>query len=252
VTILPIKSAQIMRNIGLTQAPTGISPSTLPTSTDSFPDDSSAQSRASVLTFKTTQSDVDNLDTSRRHRRRFYKMGHRSSGSISRDLSRLPHFTRGLKSAFQGIFRPSRESSSSGSNITLPMARTSVARSLGDVPSVGEFDMGALRRVRRQKERNDLKTGTCTSGIESVCESSHQTRNVLPSDDEEHEISSSSSFSVYSCGSEGSEVEVNGGVALTEEAVETHIPDIVNHPLIAQQASVVQVEVNLGSIMTQV
>ena len=247
-----------MRGIGLAKSsyasPDGVSPSTLPTATESALDSDSAPSRSSVVTFKTTQSDVDNIDESRRHRRRFYKMGHRSSGSISRDLSRLPFFTRqGLKSAFQGFFRPSRESSSSGSNITLPLARTSVARSSDDIPAVGEFDMGALRRVRRQKERNDLRNGTYTGGMEGVNGPLQRKRKHSQLDEGvERRSSSSSDYSVYSGASEGSEVEVDGGVALTEEAVETHTPDIISDPLVAQQAGIGNEEVDLDSIMTQV
>ncbi|KAF2676458.1 hypothetical protein K458DRAFT_321916 [Lentithecium fluviatile CBS 122367] len=254
---LPTKSLHIMRTIGLSQpscgSADGVSPSTLPTSTDYTLDSASTTSRSSALTFKTTQSDMDDLDETRRHRRRFYKMGHRSSGSISRDLNRLPLFTRqGLKSAFQGLFRPSRESSSSGSNITLPMPRTSFARSLDDIPAVGEFDMGALRRVRRQKERNDLRNGMHADEIEGVRVRLYgQTRHAR-SVEEDEGGSTSSEYTVYSCGSEGSEVEVDGGVALTEEAVETHTPDIISDPLMAQQAGVGQDGVDLGSIMTQV
>jgi hypothetical protein len=254
--LLPTKSAKIMRTIGLAKPPyfsADVSPSTLLT-TDSMLDSESAPSRSSVVTFKTTQSDVDDLDESRRHRRRFYKMGHRSSGSISRDLSHLPLFTRrGLKSALQGFFRPSRESSSSGSNITLPLPRTNVARSADDVPAVGEFDMGALRRVRRQKERNDLRNGMYTGGEENVTMGRKRGHSQVRSNDDDSSSSSSESsdYTVYSGTSEGSEVEVDGGVALTEEAVETHTPDILSDPVVAQQAGLGDEEVDLDSIMTQ-
>jgi hypothetical protein len=251
--LLPTKSAKIMRTIGLAKPPYSsahVSPSTLLT-TDSMLDSESAPSRSSVVTFKTTQSDVDDLDESRRHRRRFYKMGHRSSGSISRDLSHLPLFTRrGLKSALQGFFRPSRESSSSGSNITLPLPRTNVARSADDVPAVGEFDMGALRRVRRQKERNDLRNGMYTGGANVTMGRKRGHSQVGSNDDDSSSSSESSDHTVYSGTSEGSEVEVDGGVALTEEAVETHTPDILSDPVVAQQAGLGD-EVDLDSIMTQ-
>lgn len=204
-----------------------------------------------MATIKTTQSEIEDINESRRHRRRFYKMGHRSSGSISRDLSLLPLFTRrGLKSAFQRFFRSSRESSSSGSNITLPLARTNVARSSDDVPAVGEFDMGALRRVRRQKDQNDLRNGTYTGDIEGVNGPLHRKRGHSQLDDEE-ESSSSTGYTVNSGTSEGSEVEVDGGVALTEEAVETHTPDIISDPDAAQQAGFADEDVDMTGIMTQ-
>jgi hypothetical protein len=180
-------------------------------------------------------------------------MGHRSSGSISRDLSRLPLFTRqGLRSAFQGFFRPSRESSSSGSNITLPLARTSVARSSDDIPAVGEFDMGALRRVRRQKERNDLRYGRHSDRMEGVSSVSSSKRDHSQLDDDEKgESCSSSNFTIYSGGSKGSEVEVEGGVALTEEAVGTSTPDIISNPIVAQQSNIRTEKVDLSGIITQ-
>lgn len=197
-----------------------------------------------MYTYKTTQSEIDTLNTTRRHRRRFYKMGYRSSGELSRDLSRqLPLFSRqGLKEAFKGVFRTgARDSSSSGSNITLPMPHTAAARDSGDVSAVGEFDMGALRRVKRQKDRFDLRQELRNWDRRCVRDDSHcAMRRRTPSSGDGESDSSSSLISVYSFASEGGELEVDGGVALTEEAVETHTPDIVSEP------------VALESIMTQV
>ncbi|KAF1846984.1 uncharacterized protein K460DRAFT_392445 [Cucurbitaria berberidis CBS 394.84] len=285
---LPIKSSQVMRNIGNTVHSFSSSLvhattlSTLPTST-SFATSteapqtaSTASSDSSELTFKTTQTDMDEITAQRRPRRRFYKMGHRNSGDIAHDLSRLPAFLtrQGLKSAVQGIFRTGRDSSSSGSNVTLPLARTGTVRNLNESESVGEFDLGALRRVRRQKERNELRNGTYRGGFEGVIAKAHATGQhaVFASSHSRDDTgtgadetsSSESDFSVYSCASEGSEVEVEGGVALTEEAVETHTPDIlaVDVPDQKLEASMQSVEmdeedgmgadIGLQSIMAQV
>ena len=198
-----------------------------------------------MLTYKTTQSEIDMLNVTRRHRRRFYGLGRRSSGELGRDLMhQMTVISRqGLREAFKGVFRASkRESSSSGSNITLPMPCTAPARDSCDEPSVREFDMGALHRVKRQKERYDLRhasenearTGGCEHNNEGFRE--HGSNKATDGESE----NSSSRISVYSCVSEGTEVEVEGGVALTEEAVETQTPDIIDSSLIRE------------SIMTQV
>ncbi|KAH9877868.1 hypothetical protein J1614_003085 [Plenodomus biglobosus] len=232
---LPTKPANIMRTIGASvpSLPSvmtfGTVPSTLPTSS-SFPYSTEAPTSASTsssgITFQTTQSDVDEISAQRRPRRRFYTMGRRTSGDIARDLSRLPSFfsSEALKVAVQSIFRSGRESSSSGSNVTLPLPRTGTARDLDEQSTVGEFDIGALRRVRRQKERNDIKNGTYIGGFEDV-EEDIEAHSRHQSFLEEHD-ESSEKYSVYSCVEEGSEVEVEGGLALREETVEMHTPDL--------------------------
>jgi hypothetical protein len=214
----------------------------LATSTDAPPTASTSTSSSSDLTFKTTQTDIDDISAQKRPRRRFYKMGHRSSGEIARDLNRQPtRLSRyGLKLAVQNIFRPGRESSSEGSNITLPLPRTGTVRNSNDSKDVGEFDLPALRKVRKEKERSDVKNGTYTTGFEGVqagAEAATQPgraplatifcdpKRATGSHDEG--TSNASDFSIYTSASEGSEVEVEGGVALTEEAVEMHTPDIL-------------------------
>ncbi|KAL6704297.1 hypothetical protein ACN47E_008361 [Coniothyrium glycines] len=246
INFLPTKSAQTMSSIGATIRSKGpghpLPPITLPTqtslatSTDAPHTASTSNTDSSQLTFKTTQTDVDEISAQRRPRRRFYKMGRRSSGEIARDLTRLSSFLtrQGLKTAVQGIFRPGRESSSSGSNITLPLPRTGTARALNESTSVREFDVGALRRVRRQKERNDLRNGTYIGGFEGLTAASHRRAELSSSHLGESDggaetgTSESSELSFFSSASEGSEVEVDGGVALTEEALEMHTPDILS------------------------
>jgi hypothetical protein len=235
---LPTKSAKIMRTIGNTVQPLpssmtlDTSPSTLPTtnsfatSTDAPHTASSNATDSSELTFKTTQTDIDEISAQRRPRRRFYKMGRRSSVEIARDLTRGSSILtpQGLRSAVQSIFRPNRESSSSGSNITLPLARTGTARDVSSAASVGEFDLGALRRVRKEKERNELQNGTYTGGFENVTE-----RRMV--DGAAENSSDESEFSVYTFATEDGDAVVVDGVALTEEAAERHTPDLVAvHP----------------------
>ncbi|KAF2635285.1 hypothetical protein P280DRAFT_412071 [Massarina eburnea CBS 473.64] len=253
---LTTKSAQVVRSIGLAKPslpqPThDLTHHLSPSYSDIISD---TPSQDSVLTFRTTQSDIDNIDSTHRHRSRFYKMGYQSSGDIASDLSRLPLFSRHiLKTAFQGIFRPSRQSSSEGSNITLPMSRTGTARDLGSQSSMGEFDMGALRRVRKQKERNDLRYGI-GGGFEDLSRSADAHQQGASNEGEDCSASSSvSDFTVYSCVSEGSEVEVEGGVALTEEAVGTNTPDIISAPESQEEpVSVKRDQMDLADIMTQV
>lgn len=234
---LPTKPANIMRTIGTTvpSFPSlmtlGTVPSTVPTSS-SFPYSTEAPTSTSCssseMTFQTTQSDVDEIHAQRHPRRRFYSMGRRTSGDIARDLSRLPSFfsPEALKTAVQSIFRPGRDSSSSGSNVTLPLPRTGTARDLDGPPAVVDFDIGALRRVRRQKERNQIKNGTYLGGFEVVDDDhSDAHSHVLALRAASHD-DTSDDYSVYSFADEGSEVEVEGGVALREEAVEMHTPDL--------------------------
>ena len=258
---LPTKSAKIMRTIGNKVQPLpssmtlDTSPSTLPTtnsfatSTDAPHTASSNATDSSELTFKTTQTDMDEISAQRLPRRRFYKMGRRSSVEIARDLTRGSSILtpQGLKSAVQSIFRPNRESSSSGSNITLPLARTGTARSVSGSASVGEFDLGALRRVRKEKERNELRNGTYTGGFENVTPPPERRRT---GDCVAEHSSNESEFSVYTFATEDGEAVVFDGVALTEKAVERHTPDLVAvHSVAAPQktgAVVVTTEVHGG------
>ncbi|KAF2632984.1 hypothetical protein BU25DRAFT_427760 [Macroventuria anomochaeta] len=264
---LPTKSARVMCSIGVShnssttrighdEPPfTAQTTITFATSTDAPHTASTTTSESSELTFKTTQTDVDELRALRRPRRRFYNIGHRSSGEIARDLSRIPPLLsrQGLKFAIQGIFHQGRDSSSSGSMITLPVPRTGTVRDSSAARPVGDFDIGALRRVRRQKERNELRNGTYVGGFEDVGTTPHTakqgTAHSPHASDGEGSCSSESDFSVYSCISEGSEVEVEGGVALTEEAVESHTPDIL---AVDVPASKSEADVGLQSIMAQV
>jgi hypothetical protein len=194
-------------------------------------------------------------------------MGHRNSKDIARDLSRQSHrlSRQGLKSALQGIFRPNRDSSSEGSNITLPVPHTGTVRNSSEAQDVGDFDLPALRKVRKEKERIDVMAGTDVLTYEntpvvSLTGASSNARNEHSSND----TTTSDNVTMYSCVSRGSEVEVEGGVALTEEAVETHTPDILAidvlqiknatmiHDLEVEDEEDFAADIGLQSIMTQV
>lgn len=235
------------------------------------PHTASTASNSSELTFKTTQTDVDELRALRRPRKRFYNIGHKSSDEIARDLSRLPSLLsrQGLKTAMQAVFQPGRDSSSSGSMITLPIPRSGTVRDKSPTYPVGEFDIGALRRVRRQKEKSDLRRGAYVSGFENVATSRATPKAVvapsLAGSNREDSRSSDSDFSVYSYISDASEIDIEGGIALTDEALDFFTPNVLAAEIPASKPSVrvrtTQVnngddesggDVGLQSIMAQV
>ena len=200
---------------------------------------STVASNTSEATFMTTQSDLEEIKAQHGPRRRFYSMGHRSSGDIARDLSKLPQLLtgQGLRTALQGIFKTSRESSSSGSNITLPVPRTGTVRNSKEVKPVGEFDMGALRRVRRQKERNQVRTGTYMGGFEGV-----DTQSGADRDARTCGSSLRTASSCYSCVSESStsESEHRHSAVRTGGMLETPTPNLLTVAMSEKQGTVVQ------------
>ncbi|KAF2199220.1 hypothetical protein GQ43DRAFT_450428 [Delitschia confertaspora ATCC 74209] len=273
---LPTSDANVLKNIGLRfpLAPAeNYSAGIIPNSTDE-----DAHSFNSSGTLQSTQSSTDTVTHRRLGRRRFYRLGARSSCSIRRSFDREigQGWRRNLKNAFKEIFRPKAsakagvgygghergriggDESSEGSNITLPLPRTGTVRDLGDKPS--DFDLGSLKRVsstRRKiileeneedgRERRLGKGTDRVDGVVPIQDSGDRNVNGLgittanaSSGTVAHTLqahiprvgeSSSSNSSVYSFYSNvseaGSEIEVDGGVALTEEAVETHTPDIL-------------------------
>jgi hypothetical protein len=79
-----------------------------------------------------------------------------------------------------------------------------------------------LRKVRRERERLEAEEGGLAVRFE----------NVSPATDSVIHTPEAASIT-------GSEVEVDGGVALTEEAVETHTPDILEADLFALKTAAV-------------
>ncbi|KAF2281105.1 uncharacterized protein EI97DRAFT_389447 [Westerdykella ornata] len=269
---LPVKDARPLRTIGLRPNPLPApsadplpttdenTPTTFSTSADLSSISSSAfgeSEEASMVTFKTTQTDVSFLDRMRDPRRRFYALTHRSSTSIALKLTSRP--LQGMRETLKSIFKPKdRETkmershfpSSSGfsstvdkSSITLPLPRSGTARSMArglvEGERVREMDLGPLRRVRRQKERIEFETGVVRGGFEigpRLRVEVPKGRSVELEDADEREDSTpavrlAGSLRLGGGGEEsdaGSEVSVEGGVALTEEAVETQTPDVVD------------------------
>lgn len=225
-------------------------------------------SDTSTDTYKTTQSDFANAEDHRLRGRRFYLLSNRSSGFIARALSSQEELvSRGRQSISQTIKAifgrqsrvPSASTTATGislatksageSNITLPVRCSGTARDIESGEKIKELDLGPLRRVRREQERKDIRKGDKDWGFEWGPRL-HFSGGRVRSDSEGGQPSSGSGLtvasgnvqqgeesesgnSVYSGVSEGSEVEVDGGVALTEEAVETHAPDIVMVKVVA-------------------
>ncbi|PSN66480.1 hypothetical protein BS50DRAFT_635594 [Corynespora cassiicola Philippines] len=121
--VLPVKSADIMSRVGLQPVPISheTSPSVL-SPTSAFSADTDLDDTVdSTLTFKTTQTDTDQIAAMRSPRRHFYSLGHRSSGDLVMHPNRLPILTRSgakLRAALKDMFcNPRRDESSDGSAI---------------------------------------------------------------------------------------------------------------------------------------
>ncbi|KAF2653835.1 hypothetical protein K491DRAFT_602045, partial [Lophiostoma macrostomum CBS 122681] len=244
-SVLPTKNSRILRKIGLLPNPVPaahppdnepLSPSTLPTSTDGTGTGTGdtgniTPSRASILTFRTTQTDLSTVQRLSNPRKRFYSLGSKSSRSMPGSLSGAPSVTRKLKFAIRGFFNtradsPSIQSESTNNTVLLPgpgTTRDHTAGKPGD--KTGNLEIGSSRRIRRQKDSADLRNGVYAGGHQGIRVSDRKTSRKIGDDTSSD---SDSEYSVYSCSSQGEEVEVSGGVALTEEAVETHTPDILD------------------------
>jgi hypothetical protein len=213
---LPIGNANVLRNIGLRQPPrkhllTDESAEVLPGS-------------ASQFTIQTTQSERDDLSRIKQSVRNFYKLGSRSLTELLNEFQ-MARLRKSLKNAFHNVFRTGRESSSEGSNITLPLPGTGKHRKLDQ--NVGEFDLGLLKRIRSFRRRILEVARNDSMPIVEVVEGNEEDYVAETNGDSLDSSEDSSDYSAYSGLSEGSEVEVDGGVALTEEAVEMHTPDII-------------------------
>ncbi|KAF2489734.1 hypothetical protein BU16DRAFT_622362 [Lophium mytilinum] len=200
---LPVVSAEIVRNIGLRPRQHRLLSEEFYASFDS------------QYTITTTHSEQEDLHILRQGPRDFYKLGSGPSNELKREFQKIS-LRSSLMQAFNSLFRPSRDPSSDGSTITLPLARTGRHRG-GWTDETDDFDLGSLKRVRSHRRLViEQESSRTTSGFTSDI-----------SEDDHLDASSSDAYSEYSSLSEGSEVEVDGGVALTEESVEKHIPDIL-------------------------
>lgn len=262
---LPVKDPRLLRTIGLRPNPEPSFCDALLSSDENSPltDDTSVDfsfssttpsvpgdSRASTATFKTTQTDPAVVDCRRDPRRRFYALTNRSSSSIARKLA--SRRLQGMRATLKAIFKPkdrehkmvwsdfptppSSSSSAPSSSITLPLPRSGTARNVSEGlvegEEVKEMDLGPLRRVRRQKERDEFEKGVIRGGFEI----GPRLRAHVPVPEKqkstEEDIGAALRMVESLLGDgeeeERSEVGVPGGVALTEEAVETRTPDVLD------------------------
>jgi hypothetical protein len=114
-----------------------------------------------------------------------------------------------------------------------------------------------LRRVRKEKERNELRNGTYAGGFEDVA------ANTTAIDDGSagNSNGTDSDFSASSFTTDENENIKIEGVAITEQAVETHTADIValSVPATQKMGAMVKTaevkehaDIGLQSIMAQV
>ena len=185
---------------------------------------------ASVQTVHTFH-DTQVLERNRNPRNRFYMLDNRSSASISRAIKTNTGRWHALCQTIKGIFKGTARSTSTprpgDSFITLPVSRTGTARKLTAKEAgepVLEFDLGILRRVRRQRERwfpaerfETVPRRLFNKGARCSVEEPRA-----------EDTDGTDAAGAHASGTTaGGEVEVDGGVALTEEAVATHTPDIL-------------------------
>ncbi|KAF2734516.1 hypothetical protein EJ04DRAFT_245205 [Polyplosphaeria fusca] len=240
---LPMMDPRYLKNIGLRPNPPSpcdtVSPGMTTQTSDVSIETDPHESGSSVLTLKTTQSDMEELNHMRRPRRRFYNLGRRDSGDIARDIANigLP-WRHGLRQTLQKVFRTTRETSPACSSITLPIPHSGTTRP--PTQETGEFDIGSLRRVRRQKERADLRTSAASAHFESGRAERNQ--------GEGGRSTSASDFDSIAS-------DPNVLYEVTEEAIETHTPDVLPSPGPARTSGEAELDdepFSLDSIMTQV
>jgi hypothetical protein len=234
---LRVSNVEIVRNLGLRHPPQR----RLLTDEDGeYFTGEVLPSSDSQYTIQTTQSETEDLRLLRQGPRNFYNVNVDAEDELKRDFQRFG-FRNSLKHSLKQMFRPSRESSSEGSTITLPLPRTGIHRERW-ADEADEFDLGTLKRVRSHRRVT----------LERENESSQSSGGFTSDIDHVDGSSSSSCYSDYSSLSEGSEVEVEGGVALTEESVEKHTPDIITEEFEQQQQTQEAIKSAINQIMTQV
>ncbi|KAF2745991.1 hypothetical protein M011DRAFT_468875 [Sporormia fimetaria CBS 119925] len=218
---LPTHDNHIVRNIGLHPNPTvtyhdifhaplanerpannKIFPSTSTNSGSEHNTTTSATptpSTSSLLTYRTTQTDISVLRSLRTPSRRFYALSNRTSSSIQYHFLTRPLFSRdglraGIKSLFKRIDKnkPTELESLTTtpvpalatSAITLPIPRSGTARPQTEDETIDDLDVGALRRVRRLKECAELARGDIAGGFEvgPRLSAAFRGRSVFPED----------------------------------------------------------------------
>ncbi|EUC40066.1 hypothetical protein COCMIDRAFT_30930 [Bipolaris oryzae ATCC 44560] len=213
---LPIRPAATMRNIGLRSPPlpssrtSNATPSTRATfnspttSTSLRHSPSSNTTDSSAATFQTTQTDLDEIATQRRPRLNFYKIGRLPSATTTPPSTRSsPLLPQGFKTTIQGIFRYTRDPSSTSTSTSTWDTANSTSTSTSSCNTT---------RVRRRPHR----------------ENQHNHHPQIPptsSSSADSAISTNSAFKLYP-----SEKESHAHVATTTTGrtltARMHIPDV--------------------------
>jgi len=202
IPTLRIADVSIVRNIGV-HSPPPLSPSHTDGSTD-FP----STANESYTTVHTTDTDLETINQHVTLAKSFYKVERDPAAdamfSPDQIQSRKPGLRSTLMQAYYDVLRSKRRASSDGSNITIVGRDKEVLEDHDE--DAEEFDQGLF------KPRSRL------NGQWSPPASYRRQHDLDHREDLQHMENGDSS---------GDEVEVDGGVALTEEAVETHTPDII-------------------------
>jgi len=184
---------------------------------DSSFSDTECDSSRSTTTIHTSASEecVEVKDRVRRSRG-FYGLGRTTTNSTEATTPERSGISAGLKARYQRLKHKWRrnqiaDSSSDVSRVTLPLSGTGALRSF--TQPAADFDLNHLRQQTSTAPAAQKQSIGRTASTDAMRHDSFGLVEV-PEKQEDHDL-------------DGSEVSVDGGVALTEEAVEMHTPDLI-------------------------
>ncbi len=154
---LPIEPPYLMRDIGTTPS-TILTPASQASSTSHHNTGSTSSTSSNPGTIRTSQTDTEDISTRSRSRRKLFKVRRRSR-DMDIDVFRFSPLlsSKSLKATVQGIFRSSKTSTASSSNLTLPLSRMGLTRSLGEKRYADDFEIVVPRRVHSEAELYEMK-----------------------------------------------------------------------------------------------
>ncbi|KAL1628659.1 hypothetical protein SLS56_005768 [Neofusicoccum ribis] len=206
VANLPVQDAKVMSNIGM-------SPPLLMTKSSFSTDSGDSEPAESVRTWKTTDSALDFRNRETMQARTFYRVEPMNDMDYMyhnlNDYSFGRNFRSSMSHAVKYVFRKRRDSSSEGSAVTLP-----VARSIKSSSSKNPQDSGLSLPRSFFSRRNP---STCAVAPSTIIRGGIPTPAPTCSTDDTSSIS-----------------DADGGVSLTEESAELHMPDLVPQGTMAQ------------------
>lgn len=206
VANLPVQDAKVFSSIA-TNSPPLMSRSSFST------DDGDSEPAESICTWKTTDSALDFRERETAQARGFYKVQQLDDMDFMynsfNDYSLRHSIRTSVSNVVNQIFRKRRDSSSDGSAVTLP-----VARSVRNSRSNNLLDSGLSLPKSFFSRRNTSTFAVAPSTI---------IRGGIPTPAPTCFSNDDSSFS-----------DNDGGVSLTEESVELHKPDLVPQGIITQ------------------